>query len=422
MLRTFKSIASLVPRPMSLVPFLILASTALAIDWPQWRGPNRDNVSSETGLLKEWPKEGPALLWKATGLGMGFSTVSVVGDRIYTMGDGDDAGYVRCISLADGKPIWSARMGRPGGNQRGQGPGTLGTPTVDGELVFALGQFGDLIAVKAADGKEVWRKDLVKDFGGQMPHWHYAESPLVDGQQVVVTPGGKAGAVVALNKSDGKQLWRSREFTDAPAYSSLVPAEIGGVKQYVQLTGASVVGIAPEGGKLLWKATRIGRTAVVPTPIVYEDQVFVTSGYGVGCNLFKISKTGDAFKAEQVYANTDMANHHGGVIRVGENIYGHSDSRGWTCMEMKTGRVVWSEKKLGKGSIAYADGHLYCRAESDKGTIALIEASPDGWKETGRFDQPNRSRDNSWPQPVVADGKLFIRDQDVLLCYDVKGK
>jgi outer membrane protein assembly factor BamB len=398
--------------------FIILLSTsALAIDWPQWRGPNRDNLSTETGLLKQWPKEGPPLLWKATGLGIGYSTVSVVGDRIYTMGDSSDSSYVRCISLADGKPIWSTKVGKPGGDH----PGTRCTPTVDGDMVYVLGQFGDLVAVTAADGKEVWRKSMKNDFAGKMMSgWGYAESPLVDGDKVLVTPGGNGGAIVALNKKDGGEIWRSKEFTDSAAYSSLVPAEIGGLKQYVQITGNSVVGIAPDSGKVLWKAPRKGKTAVVPTPIIKDDLVFVSSGYGVGCNLFQITKTGDSFSAKELYANTEMANHHGGLVLLGDYIYGHSDSQGWTCMELKTGKTMWKSGKLGKGSIAYADGHLYCRAQDGPGTIALIEATPTGWKETGRFDQPDRSRDNSWPQPVISNGKLFIRDHDTLLCYNIK--
>jgi outer membrane protein assembly factor BamB len=398
----------------------LIASTALAIDWPQWRGPNRDNVSTETGLLKEWPKGGPALVWKATGLGQGFSTVSVVGDRIYTMGDGPDSSYIRCISLSDGKPIWSTKVGKPGGDH----PGTRCTPTVDGQMVYALGQWGDLVAVNAADGKEVWRKSMKNDFQGKMMSgWGYAESPLVDGDKVVCTPGGNGGAMVALNKADGKVIWRSKDFTDSAAYSSIVPAEIGGAKQYVQLTNASVVGIDPENGKVLWKAPRSGDVAVVATPVVKDDCVLVTSSYKTaGCNLFKITKDGNSFKAEEVYTNHDLANHHGGVVLVGDYVYGHSDKQGWVCMEYKTGNLKWNSSKLGKGSIAYADGHLYCRSEGGKGTIVLIEADPSGWKETGRFDQPDRSRDNSWPQPVIAGGKLFIRDGDVLLCYDVKAK
>jgi outer membrane protein assembly factor BamB len=326
---------------------IALCTTALAIDWPQWRGPNRDNLSPETGLLKEWPKGGPPLLWKANGLGKGYSTVAVVGDRIYTMGDGDDGGYARCFSMNDQKQIWFTKTtDKTGtGGPAGQGPGTRATPTVDGEMVYVMGQFGDLMCLKAADGKEVWRKNMKDDFNGKMMSgWGYAESPLVDGDRVVCTPGGKDGTMVALNKKTGETIWRTKDLKDSACYSSIVPAEIAGTKQYVQWSDQDVFGISPEDGKVLWSAKRQGGTAVVPTPIVHDDMVFVSSGYGAGCNCFKITKTGDAFKAEQIYANKDLTNHHGGIVRVGENIYGHSDSRGWVCMEMKSGKVLWAEK------------------------------------------------------------------------------
>jgi outer membrane protein assembly factor BamB len=245
----------------------------------------------------------------------------------------------------------------------------------------------------------------------------------VDGSQVVVTPGGSKGAVVALNKDTGALLWRSKEFTDPAHYSSLVAAEIGGVRQYIGLTPQSVAGIAAADGKLLWRAPRRGQTAVIPTPIFADDSVYVTSGYGVGCNLFKISSQGGKFSAQQVYANKVVVNHHGGVIKVGDFVYGYSDGKGWTCQNFKTGEAKWQDKqKLGKGSLLYADGHLYLRQEDGKGPVALIEATSEGFKEHGRFDQPNRSDANSWPHPVIANGKLYLRDQDVLLCYDVKAK
>jgi outer membrane protein assembly factor BamB len=238
-----------------------------------------------------------------------------------------------------------------------------------------------------------------------------------------VTPGGSQGAVVALNKKTGDVLWQSKEFTDAAHYSSLVPVEIGGVRQYIALTPTSVAGVSAADGKLLWKAARKGQVAVIPTPIYSDGFVYVTSGYGAGCSLFKVSADGGKFSVEQVYSKKVMVNHHGGVVKVGEYIYGYSDGKGWTCQDFKTGDAKWQDKeKLGKGSILYADGRLYLRQEDKKGTVALIEASPEGYREHGRFDQPDRSNKNSWPHPVVAGGKLYLRDQDVLLCYDVKGK
>ena len=391
-------------------------------DWPQWRGPNRDGVSTETGLLKEWPAGGPPLAWKATGLGRGYSSGSIVGARIFTMGDSQDASYVRALNLADGKILWSAKVGKPGG---GDGyPGPRCTPTVDGNLVVALGQFGDLVCLEADSGKERWRKNISIYFGGRMmSDWGFSESPLIDGDKVVCTPGGPNGAIAALNKNTGAVIWQAKDLKDSAAYSSIIKADIGGVSQYVQLTDANVVGVAPNDGRLLWRASRRGHVAVVPTPVFFNDQVYVTSGYSVGCNSFKITSASGRFTANEVYRNKDMVNHHGGVVRVGDHLYGYSDGKGWVCQDFKTGNTVWAEKaKLGKGSLVCADGQLYLRYEGDKGTVVLIDATPQGYKERGRFHQPDRSQDHSWAHPVVAGGKLYLRDQGLLLCYDVKSK
>jgi outer membrane protein assembly factor BamB len=388
-------------------------------DWPQWRGPTPDNHSPDTGLLKEWPKDGPPLAWKASGIGRGYSSVSVGDKRIYTMGDAADGGYVHALALDGGKKLWSTKVGRPGGNY----PGTRSTPTLDGDRVYALGQWGDLVCLEADTGKLVWQKNLEKDFGGKMMSgWGYAESVLVDGDKVVCTPGGPKGTILALNANTGEVVWRTKDFTDDAAYSSLVPTEIGGVRQYVQLTDASVVGVAADSGKVLWRADRKGETAVIPTPVVYNEYVFVTSGYGVGCNLFRVTPgQGGKFSVKQVYANKDLTNHHGGVVRVGDFVYG-TDERQLVCMNLLTGKVAWKDRSVGKGSIVFADGMLYVRGEGNEGTVALVEATPDGYREKGRFDQPDRSSERSWPHPVVAGGKLYLRDQDLLLCYDVKGK
>jgi outer membrane protein assembly factor BamB len=387
-------------------------------NWPQWRGPNRDDISTETGLLKEWPPGGPKLVWKSTGLGRGYSSVSVSGARIYTMGDSPDSSRVLALDPRDGKILWtSAAVGKPGGDY----PGTRCTPTVDGDSVFALGQFGDLVCLEAATGKDRWRKHLERDFGGSMAHWGFAESPLVDGERVMVTPGGRKGAIVALDKKTGSVAWQSVQFTDAAQYSSLIIGQLGNVRQYIQLTDQSVAAVAADSGRLLWRAPRRGQTAVIPTPILSGDTVYVTSGYNVGCNAFRISVVGGRFSVQPAYANKVMVNHHGGVVLVGENLYGFSDSGGWVCQNFKTGQQVWSERgKLPKGSLTYADGHLYLRSEQGPGTVVLIEASPQGFKETGRFDQPERSGQNSWPHPVVTGGRLYLRDQDKLFCYAVK--
>ncbi|MGO8699448.1 MAG: PQQ-binding-like beta-propeller repeat protein [Limisphaerales bacterium] len=399
-----------------------LAENALADDWPQWNGRNRDDKSADTGLLAQWPADGPKLAWKATGFGHGYSTVSVVGDRVYTMGDKDDAGWIIGANTDGGKILWTAKIGKAGspGVPGYDFPGPRCTPTVDGSLIFALDAWGELICVNTADGKEQWRKSLVRDLGGTPPTWGYSESPLVDGEQVVVTPGGAKGCLAALNKKTGAIVWQSKEFTDPAHYSSIVPAEIEGVRQYVQLTPAHVVGISPKDGSVLWQAARKGNVAVVPTPLVTGGLVYVTSGYGAGCNLFKVTGAGGQFSVEQVYANHVMVNHHGGVVQVGDYIYGYSDGKGLTCQNAKTGEAVWAEKNaIKKGSIAYADGKLYLR-EEDTGTVGLIDASPSAYAEKGRFQQPERKPEKAWTHPVIANGKLYIRDQDLILCYDIK--
>jgi outer membrane protein assembly factor BamB len=393
-----------------------------AEDWPQWRGPNRDGWSADTGLLKEWPAGGPKLAWKAAGLGQGYAGVSVVGDRLYTMGDKEGAGYVMALSAADGKILWSTKVGAPGSPDAPgwSYPGPRCTPTVSGDLVFVLDAWGEMVCVSAADGREQWRKNFGQDFGGKPPTWGYSEAPLVDGEQAVVTPGGKNGAMVALDRKTGRLLWQAKDFTDEAHYSSIIAAEIGGVRQYVQLTAASVVGIAAGDGRMLWQAPRRGNVAVIPTPIVAGNLVYVTSGYNAGSHLFKVTPDAGKFAVEQVYANRAMANHHGGVVKVGEHLYGYSDSRGFACQNFQTGEIVWAEKeKIKKGCVSYADGALYFR-EEDSGTVVLVDPSPAGYRERGRLVQPDRAKEKAWPHPTIANGRLYLRDQDLLLCCAVK--
>ena len=399
----------------------VFALDSFGADWPQFRGPDRNDISQETGLLKAWPAGGPKLAWRTTGLGGGLSGVSVAAGRVYTMGEDAERCYVRALDETTGRLLWSAKVGAIGGGQQYHGPRC--TPSVDGNLLFALGQFGDLVCVEWATGKEVWRVNLEKDLGGKMKSgWGYSESPLVDGDQVICSPGGAKGVLVALQIKTGKIIWRSAEWTDKAAYSSVVAATVCGMRQYVQLTGASVGGVNPADGKLLWKAARPGKTAVISTPVIDGDFVYVTSGYDVGCNLFHVEKTGGKLTGREVYANKEIKNHHGGVVKIGDHVFGFSDGAGWVWQDLKTGKpvLVGEQRKLGKGSLTVADGMLYLRLESGKGTVVLLDSTPTGWNENGRFDQPDRSDKNSWPHPVVANGRLYLRDQDVLLAYDVK--
>ena len=403
-------------------PLLTVGAGSLraADEWPQFRGPQRDDIARETGLLAQWPADGPKLAWKASGVGEGYSGVSIAKGRIYTMGDKEGSSNVFALAEADGSGVWSARVGAVGGG--GGYPGPRCTPTVDGDRLYVLNQFGDLVCLQTADGKEVWRKNLQRDFGGRMMSgWGYAESPLVDGPNVICTPGGAAGTLVALNKLTGELVWQSKEIQDPAAYSSLLPVEFGSVRQYIQLTGRSVFGVAAADGRLLWRGDFPGKTAVITTPVFKDGIVFVTSGYGVGCYAFQITATGSKFEAAQIYASKEMANHHGGVVLLDDYLYGFSDNnRMLKCMELKSGKVRWANKCVGKGSLTCADGHLVVRAEGGKGAVALVAATPEAYREQGRFNQPERSQKNSWPHPVVCGGRLYLRDQDVLLCYQVK--
>ena len=408
-------------------PAVAQPAAGASADWPQWRGAKRDGISTETGLLERWPEEGPPLAWKATEVGTGHSSVSVAGGRVYTMGDGPDGSYVHALDEQSGKHLWSTKLGKAGGGED-RDPNRTGarcTPTVDGNNLFVLGQYGEL-ACLTTDGKEVWRADLVGDYGGRVNRWAYAESPLVDGEKVIVTPGGAKGTMLALDKSSGKPLWQSKGWTEAAHYSSPIVATIGGVRQYVQQTEKSVAGVAADDGRLLWKADRPeGRVAVIPTPIEKDGLVYVAAGYGVGCHGFKVTPPaagGGKFSVEQVYASKDMKNHHGGVILFGEHVYGTNDPGILTCMEFKTGKVAWSDRSVGKGAIVIADGRIYLRGEQSPGRVALVEATPEAYKEVSTFTPPDASGRSTWPHPVVANGKLYLRDQDVLLCYDVKAK
>jgi outer membrane protein assembly factor BamB len=397
----------------------VLAATTFADDWPGWRGEDRSDVSNETGLLKQWPADGPKRVWLSKDAGIGYAGFAIVDGKLYTMGAYSDAVDIICLDANTGKWLWSTTMTEAVyANDRGDGP--RGTPTVDGDYVYAMSGEGNLVCVKRDKGEKVWSASM-KDFGGSVPQWGYAESVLVDGDKLICTPGGRAGTVLALNKLTGEKIWQSEEWTDRADYSSVIAAEHNGVRQYIQLTQQTLVGVAAADGRVLWRSSWPGRIAVVPTPIFRDGKVYVSSGYGVGCMLVKLAENA----AEEVYANKNMKNHHGGVILVGDHLYGYSDNVGWLCQHFETGEKVWAEREaLGKGAIAYADGMLYCLSEDD-GHVVLAEASPEGWNERGRFTldpqtEYRSARGMIWTHPVIANGKLYLRDQDHVYCYDVK--
>jgi len=398
-------------------------------DWFQFHGPNRDSLCGETGIAKSWPADGPFLLWRAKGLGRGYSTVAIAGGRIFTMGDQGAAGAgkqcVIALDPGDGKELWVTPIG-PAVKD-----GSYSTPTLDGDLLYALGSESDLVCLAASTGKVRWRKRLTDDFGGRMmQRWKFSESPLVDGPRLVCTPGGKDAAIVALSKLSGKTIWKCSlgelgpGGKDGAGYASMVVAEIHGVRQYVQVLGRGVIGVEAASGKYLWGYNRIANgIANIPSPIVRGNYVFASTGYGTGSALLKIIRAGETFGVEEVYflGPDKFENHHGGMVLAGDYVYGgHGTSKGApTCVELATGRIAWKAKSLQRGSagVLYVDGHIIFRY--DRGLVALVEAASDGFRVKAKF-KPPMDKGPAWAHPVVHDRRLYLRHGDILLCYDLR--
>jgi outer membrane protein assembly factor BamB len=451
----------------------ILLSVAFADDWPQWQGPDRNAISKEHGLLQQWPKDGPPLTWKIKGLGGGYNAPSVAAGRIFGMSNRRDDEVVWALSEEDGQTLWTTPLEpapRGGPPQGKEGSGC--TPTVDGERVYVLGLAGTLACLQVGDGKIVWQRSLTRDLGGRAPGWRYNESPLVDGDKVICTPGGNDAMMVALDKLTGNTIWKSQMpggasggpgaggpgsvsgTPEAPgggpggppgggpgrrrgpggggaAYASAIAIDFQGQRQYVQFTARAVIGVSAADGKFLWRYTRPANPMGIScsTPVYQDGLIFASSAYGTGGGLVKLSKDSNGdFKAEEVWFSSKMQNHHGGMIVVDGSLYGANggnDGGALVCLDFKTGNVLWNERddpehRAPKGSLAMADGRLYYRTEN--GPMLLIEPNSKQYVERGRFEQPDRSEQAAWPHPVIANGKLYLRDQDVLLCYDVKAK
>jgi len=387
-------------------------SEARAQDWPQWRGPNRDGISKETGLLKQWPATGPALVWKATGAGGGYSSLAISGGRIFTMGVRAGRENVIAFDVATGKELWATPHGAVFSNDRGDGP--RGTPTVDGDRLYALGGNGDLSCMDTKTGKIVWTLNILQKFGGENPKWGISESPLVIGEKVLVNPGGPNASVMALNKKDGTVIWKTQ--SDQAGYSSAMPVQIGGTTQIVFFTDQRALGVDLKDGKFLWSYPKASNNvANVATPIVRGNRVFVSSDYGTGAALVEIKADGTA---QEVYFTKEMRNHHSSSILIGDYLYGFSSGI-LTAMRFDTGAVAWKDRSVGKGSLVYADGNLY--AFSENGVVGLIEATPTGYVEKGRFRIQQDSLP-TWTHPVIAGGRLYLRDQNTIYAYDVKQK
>jgi outer membrane protein assembly factor BamB len=407
-----KSTRFLLPAIVALFTLATQVMAQSAANWPQWRGPNRDGISKETGLLKQWPADGPPLAWKTTGAGRGYSSFSIANGKLYTMGLRGEREFIVAFDVATGKQAWATDFGLAFRNDRGDGP--RGTPTVDGDRIYALGGSGDLAVADARTGKIIWTKNVLKEFGGSNITWGISESPLVVGNKVIVNAGGKGASIVALNKADGALIWKSQ--SDEAGYSSGMAMELNGLTQVVFFTSQRAVGLDVKDGRLLWEYARpSNNVANVATPIIKANRVFISSDYGTGGGVVEIKPDN---KAEEIYFNKDMRNHHSSSVLIGDHLYGFSGAI-LTAMKFDTGEIAWKDRSVGKGSLVYADGHLYCFSEN--GVVGLVEATPAGYKEKGRFRIQQDSLP-TWAHPVVAGGRLYLRDQDTIYAYDVREK
>jgi outer membrane protein assembly factor BamB len=414
---------------------LLFTGAAFGADWPEFRGPSRDGICTETGLMRAWPKGGPPKLWTVKNLGLGFSTPSIAAGKIFGMGTRDGKDGVWALKESDGKELWFTSFDEPRKTNQNNGPS--GTPTYNDGKLYAVSSNGKFVCLNVESGKIVWQKDYLKDFGGKVPAWGYTESPLIDGNKVIVTPGSADATVVALNKDSGSVIWKSHLGAggNGQGYCSPVKATVAGVPMYVILLGkeGGIVGVNPENGKELWRYTKsaLGGVAQIPMPIIKDDLVWFSTSYSGGSALLQLIPNGkDKFTVKELktYAKPDLNNHHGGMVLVGDYIYfGHDQNQGHpVCVELKTGEIKWGPDKNashvdgGKGSAAvlYADQRLYFRYQNGK--LVLIEPSPEGLKVVSAFELPELSGKESWPHPVIANGKLYIRDQDKLHCFNVK--
>ncbi len=396
-----------------------------AADWPQWRGPNRDGISKEAGLQREWPASGPKLVWRIDNLGGGYSTPSVVGDRLYLITSNDaDEEFVKALSVEDGREIWTTPLGKVGPNEGPQYPGSRSTPTIDGDRLYALSSNGDLACIELETGKIRWKRNIRTDLGGQPGNWAYSESPLIDGDRLICTPGGSEATLVAFDKNTGDIVWKSAvPGGDEAAYASPIIVNAVGIKQYVQFLQNGLVGVDAKDGKFLWRYSRTaeGSPANIPTPVAKDDLIYSAASRSGG-GLIRIVKTGDEVAAEEVYFRPNLPKSIGGAVLVDGFLYGTS-GQGLSCVEFATGEIRWQDRSVGAGSLCYADGRLYLHGEN--GELALVEATPEAYREVGRFTpdgQPDRGNAKAWTYPVVANGRLYVHDLGVLWCYDVSGR
>jgi outer membrane protein assembly factor BamB len=402
---------------VTLAGALLLSLTVLhAADWPQWQGPDRTRVSKEIGLLKQWPAGGPTVVWTASGLGGGYGSMAVAGDRVFVQGARGRTSVVIALNRADGKEVWSKALGAAQADERGPGP--RGTPTVDGDRLYVLSENGDLLCVKT-DGTAMWQRNILRDFRGRQPNWLISESPLVDGAHVIVMPGGPGAGIVKLDKMTGATVWTTKELSDSASYSSIIAADVSGVRTYLAFTAEAGVGVRASDGKVMFRYPNAANyVANVATPIFSNNKVFFSSAYGTGGGLLDLTVQNGEVRAKEVYFTRSMNNHHGGVVLADGYLYGFNDSI-LVCLDFATGKMMWRDRSVGKGSVTFADGSLYIQGEDN--VIGLADATSAGYREKGRIRIPDKGLP-SWAHPVISDGRLYVRNQDTILVYDIKAR
>ena len=418
---------------MMVTMLVMTGMSVMAQDWAQWRGPNREGIFKGANLNLDWTAKKPALLWTFRQAGSGFTAPTIIGTTLYCQGADDTNDFAFALDTQTGKEKWRQNLGELHKSYQNRGDGPRGSVTVDGDKLYLVRGGGQVHCLMAADGKKVWEKDLAKDFGGKvMGGWGFSESPLIDGNLVICTPGGSQGTMVAFDKNTGDVAWVCKEWTDDTGYSSAIIAEVGGIRQYIQQSSKGVAGVSAKDGKLLWRIENPAyKIAVIPTPIFNDNIVYVTNGYNGGCMCIQLSKDGESIKADTIYTNIrDICCQHGGVALVNGYLYGHSDrpSNSWVCQNFKTGEIVWAKNEkefvVGKGALL-AVNDRFILLDMMTGTSAVVSLSPDGSKEFGKMEIPERTKivtaDNQvWTHPVVANDKLYIRDHDLLFCFDLK--
>ena len=386
-------------------------------EWPQFHGPRRDNIATETGLLRQWPAGGPRLLWTARGIGHGFASVAVGAGRIYTAGDRDGQTILSALDL-DGRLLWQVPNGAA---WEGQSPGSRSTPTLDADRLYHESPHGDLLCLDAQTGKRLWGMNILAAFGSKNITWALSESLLIDGDRLICCPGGPQTAVVALDKRTGRMVWKSPSAGDLAGYASPSLGEHQGLRMIFTLTSRAAIAVNAESGELLWRFEHITPFEEMITMPLYHDGHVLISTRTTGSVLLALDVAGTQCSVREVWRNKDLDNQHGGIVLVDGYVYGasHVNADGkWICVDWKTGKTMYAERGVGKGSLTYADGMLYTLSENR--TVGLVEATPQGHKVVSQFKIPAGGQGPTWAHPVVCGGRLYLRHGDFLYAYDIR--